>query len=134
MSAPSILPAQQAFSLPANLPRGTEVYEVHQSGRFGDQVFSKGERLLVEGAPECGDAVVLVARGPGRPRLGWVRSTGLVGDCGEPCLSRRWRAAGRLVGIARPLAGGWQVTRFDEPDLVGMVRDVRAGQLELFAA
>lgn len=145
MMAPSIVPATQAFPLPAHLPAGAQVFEVVRSGSFAGHVFSKGERLIVDGAAQRGDAVVLVARGRGRPRLGQVRAHGLVGDLGEPCLERRWAVAGRLLGVASQLAGGWQVSRFDEPEVVGMVSGSVAptavvdapaavGQLDLFAA
>ncbi|MCA9569952.1 MAG: hypothetical protein KC656_19035 [Myxococcales bacterium] len=141
MNTPSLVPAADAFPLPATFPVGTRVFDVRRDGAFAERVFRTGERLLVDGAGSVGDPVVLVARGPGRPRLGFVARDGLVGDRGEPCLASRWEVAGRVIGVARPLANGWSVERFDAPDLLGMVATPQAAvaqvpvvQLSLFAA
>lgn len=143
MSAPQLIPSARQFHLPTN---ATDVrsFEVRQRGCMGEQVFNTGEHLLLDGAPCDGDLVVLTARGPGRPRLGRVSGSGLVGDRGEPCSHTRWAVAGRVVGVARPLAGGWSVQHFDSPTVFGIqpvrrvVREpapkVALGQLSLFAA
>lgn len=70
-----------------------------------------------------GDAVVLVARGHGRPRMGMVRGRQLIGDAGERCLEARWCPAGRLIGVHRSTVavgavsdvGGDHVVRLPRP-------------------
>lgn len=146
MSAPQLTASTRLFNLPGHTAN-VRSYEVRHTGRIGEQMFSHGEHLLLDGAANDGDLVVLAAKGPGRPRLGRVSGTGLVGDRGEPCSHSRWVVAGRVIGVARPLAGGWSVEQFASPTIVGILPvahptdervvarpEVARGQLSLFAA
>jgi len=145
MSAPSIRPATVPFGSPMGFPPMRQVFSVERDGLFGGRQFHAGELALVDGVAEEGDLVVLVAAGPGRPRLGRVVGNRLLGDRGEPCLMSRWEVAGRVVGVIRPVGTGWCVELFDQPGLVGMATGQEAGeaiaprfsaptQLDLFAA
>jgi hypothetical protein len=139
MHAPLLNPSSRRFHLPGQ-PHAAIAFEIRTDGRVDGRAFSSGEHLLLEPGAQDGDAVVLVATGPGRPRLGFVRGATLVGDRGEPCARSRWSVAGRIVGVARPLGADWRVEPFDAPHVVGLDRTQepaapeRPGQLSLFVA
>lgn len=140
--------------VPSGFPLEGRLFEVVRGGVFGGRTFAEGELLWAGATAEEGDRVVLVARGPGRPRLGCVRGRQLLGDHGEPCHTSRWEVAGKLLGVVRPVGAGWAVERLDAPGLVGMAPSaggergapasaggtgrpapaVAPGQLSLFAA
>lgn len=120
MAVPALTRISPTTPRPANLPAGVQAFSVARGGEFAGRRFSEGEIALVGGAVEEGEALVLVALGHGRPRLGTVRGSRLIGDRGEPCLTSRWEVAGRLLGIARPVGAGWAVDAFDAPGIVGM--------------
>ncbi|MEZ4319464.1 MAG: hypothetical protein R3F61_18255 [Myxococcota bacterium] len=111
------------MNLPSGTPASIQVFSVVRDGEFAGRRFRSGELAVVEGMPEEGDAVVLVAVGPGRPRLGRVVGNRLMGDRGEPCLMSRWEVAGRVAGVIRPVGTGWAVEMFDQPGIVGMAAD-----------
>jgi hypothetical protein len=111
--APSIRPLSEPLR-GAPLPReGVRLFVVTGEGTFGGRGYGVGEVLVCRGEARSGDLTVLVARGHGRPRLGSVRGTRLVGDAGEPCLPERWQAAGRLVARWRHAAHGWVAELLD---------------------
>ena len=111
------------------------LFRVVESGAFGGQRWSAGQVLVCRGTPRTGDAVVLVARGHGRPRMGRVQGTRFIGDAGEPCHPARWGAAGRVVGAFRRQRGAW-VADTVSPSAVGEAGESSpaATQLRLFAA
>ena len=144
MSAPSLRPATLDSALSRSVPAGVQVFSVARDGDFGGRRYRAGELAVVEGVPEEGDPVVLVAVGPGRPRLGRVHRNQLLGEHGEPCLMSRWEVAGRVVGVIRAVGTGWAVEMFAQPGVIGMASEVPAApataapepvaQLDLFAA
>jgi hypothetical protein len=127
MLVPSLALHEAPLALPHGLPFGGRLFRVAHGGQFGGRRFQAGELALVGGIPQEGDAVVLVAIGPGRPRLGSVQGRRILGDRGEPCLTSRWEVAGRLLGVLRPVGTGWAVELVHQGDvdgtseLVGMV-------------
>ena len=74
-------------------------FVVVQSGVFNGRPWNVGDVVVCQGMATDGEAVVLVARGMGRPRLGTVAGHRFYGDCGEPCSRARWEAAGRIVAV-----------------------------------
>lgn len=110
MKAPLLAPLVDRREVGAIAGEGTVCFRVLQEGRFGGHVFEVGDLVLCAGAPRHEDAVVLVARGHGRPRLGRVVGPHLLGDAGERCHEARWRAAGRVVGVARQRQGRWVIS------------------------
>lgn len=79
-------------------------FRVVREGMFGGHFYNLGDIVVCRGKARPGDATVLVARGNGRPRMGRLIGTRLVGDAGEPCHPVRWMSAGRVepVGPAWP--------------------------------
>ncbi|MCB9677020.1 MAG: hypothetical protein H6737_18025 [Alphaproteobacteria bacterium] len=131
MFAPSLRNATLGFEAPSTLPVGIRVFGIVRDGEFAGRHYRSGElAVVVGGVPEEGDAVVLVAVGPGRPRLGRVQGNRLIGDRGEPCLMSRWEVAGRVEGVIRPVGAGWAIEMFDQPGIVGMAADRAPGVLE----
>ena len=113
-SAPSIRPLTEPLRGVPALPRdGVQLFVVTREGRFSGRTFGTGEVLVCRGEARSADLTVLVARGHGRPRLGSVQGSRLIGDAGEPCLAERWQAAGKLVACYRHAAHGWVVELFD---------------------
>jgi hypothetical protein len=143
-SAPTIRPLNEPVT--GVTQPGVRLFVVTSEGRFGGCTFATGEVLVCRGEARSADLTVLVARGHGRPRLGSVVGTRLVGDAGEPCLPERWQAAGKLVARYRHAAHGWVVELLDggAGDLPAAGARVGAGeaparaeasaQLSLFAA
>jgi hypothetical protein len=126
-SAPCIRPLTQALNGVPTLPReGVQLFVVIREGSFSGRTFGAGEVLVCRGEARSGDQTVLVARGHGRPRLGSVRGTRLVGDAGEPCLAERWQAAGRLVACYRHAAHGWVVELFERESEGELERQLEA--------
>ena len=74
-------------------------FVVVSAGAFGGRWFERGDVLVCTEGARPGQAVVLVAHGRGRPRLGHQRGQGFTGDRGEPCSSDRWMAAGAVQCI-----------------------------------
>ncbi|HHO53415.1 MAG TPA: hypothetical protein ENK18_21730 [Deltaproteobacteria bacterium] len=115
MSAPVLSPIEEIPpKLQERLPsvpdsEDASLFVVLRSGSFGGQHWVPGEVLVCRGTAYTGDAVVLVARGHGRPRLGCVQGSRFFGDAGEPCHPARWRAAGRVVATYSTNVGGWAV-------------------------
>jgi hypothetical protein len=87
-------------------------FVVMQPGELNGSTVRQGDVLVVGGRARPGDAVVLLARGMGRPRVGSMAHDGLRGDAGEPCSAARWVPAGRLLEVVRsppqalPVQGG----------------------------
>ena len=104
MTAPRIAPVHEALS--SRLPEGWRAAEdrafvVVSGGEFAGQRWDAGDVLVLGEGPVVGEAVVLVARGYGRPRLGSVEGRSLRGDAGEACSADRWRVAGRIETVIR---------------------------------
>lgn len=76
-------------------------FVVTQPGEINGSMVREGDVLVVGGRARLGDAVVLLARGVGRPRVGSMAHDGLRGDAGEPCSAARWVPAGRLLEVVR---------------------------------
>ncbi len=76
-------------------------FVVTQPGELNGAVVCEGDVLVVGGRARPGDAVVLLARGMGRPRVGSMAHDGLRGDAGERCSAARWVPAGRLLEVVR---------------------------------
>jgi hypothetical protein len=150
MRAPVLVPIHAAHpsireALPALPEReGVDLFVVVAEGAFAGQRWEVGEILVCRGEARSGDAVVLVARGHGRPRLGSVEGTRFLGDGGEPCHPARWRAAGRIVATYRQRELGWVVDLQQGPAAAGRAGEALpvagrapatpAAQLSLFAA
>ena len=94
-------------------------FVVVAGGEHGGRRLRKGDVVVVGGAARMGDVVVLLASGMGRPRMGRVGATGLLGDAGEPCSAARWSAAGRLLEVARKPPQS-NPTRYGQMALWGM--------------
>ncbi len=105
--------------------RGT-VFRVVREGCVRGRWLSVGALVICRGAARSGDDVVLVARGIGRPRLGWQEGTALLGSSGERCHPARWSSAGRVVAVEYPEVSPMPLD--DEAPAN------TAGQLALFAA
>ncbi len=89
------------------LPAGSLLYRALTAGALGGVEVVRGDLVVCRRAPNPEGAVVLEARGLGRPRLGCVLGATLLGDAGEPCSPLRWRVAGELAEVLRPEAGVW---------------------------
>ncbi len=124
--SPALRVQNVPFAGSLDVPETVRMFSIVRDGWFAGREFRAGEVALVHGTPEEGDAVVLVAAGPGRPRLGRVQGLQLVGDQGEPCLMSRWEVAGRVIGVARPMGTVWVIERFD--GVFGDVLDARPAQ------
>lgn len=140
MPAPRLVPAHadRVARLPEALRGSADaVFLVVEAGEFAGERYAAGD-LVVCRAPVGRDApVVLVARGFGRPRLGWVRENGVYGDVGEPCSPERWRPVGRISAVLRAASE----TRSPSPARLGgragdgsPLHRRPEGQLALFAA
>jgi len=88
---------------------------VAQWGEVGALLLRPGDRLLIERGEGPG-LLVLLPRGYGRPMLGRRQGRGLLAEPGSvPASEQRWRVAGRVVAIERPLErvvaleGDWAV-------------------------
>ncbi len=82
-------------------------FRVSRSGACGGRLFHLGADLEVATrTPVDGEPVVLVPRGPGRPRLGTVRKGRLYGAAGEPCAPAWWTVAGPVRSIPSGEASG----------------------------
>lgn len=133
MASPSMSSETLHMQLPEAFPEGARLFRVTRDGSFDGRVYRAGELALVDGSPGEGDSVVLVAIGHGRPRLGRVAGTQLLGDQGEPCHLSRWEVAGRLRGVVRPVGAGWAVEMFDRPGVVGMTSAPVASSIPVHA-
>lgn len=117
-----------------------EVFVVTQAGEFGGERYGLGDVLVCRGEAVDDEPVVLMARGHGRPRMGWTRGDALFGEVGEPCSAARWRAAGRIVAVLRADARSLAVVR-SAPQIVpgppvfrpGGRRPQPSAQLSLFS-
>ena len=58
-------------------------FRVERGGMIGETRVESGEVLVCGGEPRDGQVTVLVARGPGRPRIGKVQGIRLLGEVGE---------------------------------------------------
>jgi hypothetical protein len=100
MTAPEIAPLREMLRVTGHAaPAGWErvQFVVVRSGEFNGRRWCVGEGLVcVAPGEEEARAVVLVARGPGRPRLGTLDGEAMRGDAGEPCSPERWQAAGAV--------------------------------------
>lgn len=117
-----------------------EVFIVTQPGEFGGERYGLGDVLVCRGEVVDDEPVVLMARGHGRPRMGWTRGDALFGEVGEPCGAARWRAAGRIVAVLRADARSLAVVRSAPQVVPGPVmlrttptHRAPAGQLSLFS-
>lgn len=116
MNAPRLSTFQSSDADLLSLPAfwrssGSEVFVVTQAGEFAGVRYGAGDVLLCRGDSMDGEPVVLVARGHGRPRLGWTREDELFGDMGEPCSAARWRACGRVAAVMRATASSLALVR-----------------------
>jgi hypothetical protein len=112
-----------------------EAFLVVATGTFGGRAFAVGDLLIAE--PVVGDgAVILVARGPGRPRLGSVHGSAVTGDAGEPCSAHRWRVAGSVRHVPSSRATADAASRFDRGARVALalVRGIGLGAARLAIA
>lgn len=99
MSAPRIVAITASLPL---VPQGARLFQVVQEGSFADRSWAVGDVLVcVPGAEQDESAVVLVARGHGRPRLGSRQGHHLRGEVGELCSPERWLVAGAVVAVLR---------------------------------
>ena len=104
-------------------------FRVVREGEVDGRWYGAGSVLLCAGDARTGDAVVLVTRGIGRPRLGRMEGTALIGSSGERCHPARWSCAGRIVAIEPPQASPAPV------ELLPPAPPAQASpQLSLFAA
>jgi len=103
MSTPTLAPIASAHA------NGVQLFVVRREGEFGGQSYEAGQVVVCRGTPRCGEVVVLVALGHGRPRLGRVEGLGFTGDAGEPRDPARWVAAGKVVAAIRKRPQGWVV-------------------------
>lgn len=136
MSAPTISPLVTRSPIHPKLPAGTQVFSVLRDGSFHGRFYRAGEYLLVSGAPQADEAVVMVPSGVGRPQLGSVDGVRLVGSFGEPCSRSRWAVSGRVAGVGRLAGSSWTVEWFDAPGIIQVAAQAPSpiGQLSLFAA
>ena len=111
-----------------------DVFVVVSSGEFDGQRYRVGDVLICRGEAVDGEAMVLMARGHGRPRMGRVLGDALFGEVGEPCSAARWRAAGRIVTVLQGDTSSLSVVR-SASQVVAMPieRRVRRAQLSLFS-
>ncbi|MCO4746461.1 MAG: hypothetical protein KC912_16810 [Proteobacteria bacterium] len=115
-----------------------QVFVVMSPGRFAGQRYNVGDVLICRGDVVEDEAMVLMARGHGRPRMGSLRGDALYGEVGEPCSAARWRAAGRIVAVLRGESSSLSVVR-SAPQVVKVSREprrprrVRTPQLSLFS-
>ena len=113
--APRILPVSRVHgfcpALPSALSASFELFVVVADGWFHDRRWRSGEVLVCEPTEvvQGTGAIVLEARGLGRPRVGIMENGRLRGDAGEPCSTARWRVSGRLMGVLRPARVGEHV-------------------------
>ncbi|TNE85785.1 MAG: hypothetical protein EP330_24425 [Deltaproteobacteria bacterium] len=115
-----------------------EVFVVTHPGEFGGVHYGLGDVLVCRGDAVDDEPVVLMARGHGRPRLGWVRGDELYGEVGEPCSVARWRAAGRIVAVMRADARSLALVRPAPAPMVRLpgvpaARPMASAQLSLFS-
>jgi hypothetical protein len=108
----SSLPPSVLAELPPMPRDGVELFVVTSEGVFDGTTFSVGDVLVCGGETRSGPTV-LVARGYGRPRLGYVCGARLLGDAGEPCHVGRWRSAGPLVARYRKGDVSWVIEMLD---------------------
>lgn len=139
MLAPVLIPVvdadPQLLSGAPPLVAARACFVAVREGRFGALGFAAGDVLVCDGEARHGDMVVLVARGHGRPRLGLVHGTELIGDAGERCHRARWRPAGRLLAVARQRQGRWLLSVPDGvPRPPPELASISAEQLPLFGA
>jgi hypothetical protein len=112
-----------------------EAFVVLSAGEFGGRCFAVGDVLIAE--PGAGNGpVILVARGPGRPRLGSVCGSAVTGDAGEPCSGHRWRVAGGIRHVPSTRATADVASRFDRGARVALalVRGIGLGAARLAIA
>lgn len=100
MTAPEIAPLSELLRVTGHAAPGGwghVQFVVVRSGEFNGRTWRVGEGLAcVAPVADEARAVVLVARGPGRPRLGTLEGESMRGDAGEPCSPERWQAAGAV--------------------------------------
>lgn len=109
MTPPRIIELQRALfhepdlfdGLPAHVATGSTAFAVVRSGTFAGRWFERGEVLVCGAGWDLGQAVVLIARTQGRPRLGHVLGSSFSGDRGEACSTERWMPAGGLRHVWR---------------------------------
>jgi hypothetical protein len=136
LSSPKVVaPAAAELAVPRleQHPAGDAV--VTRWGEIDGFLFRPGDRLLLGEALE-GGLVVLLPRGWGHPMLGRRTRKGLVAEPGGvPASEARWRVAGGLSCVERPVErvagskGAWWVSaRIEEigpPGAVGGVEEAR---------
>lgn len=118
MHAPRIQPLQNNHPALKHL-HGYQAFEISADGDFLGRRWHKGEIALCDSDMRDGDAVVLVPRGMGRARLGFVMGATLVGDRGEPCAKVRWMPVGRINAIVRPASVGERAVGWIIEDING---------------
>jgi hypothetical protein len=112
--APAVesLPASCLGALPEAVRSGRiPAFLVVTEGMF-DGVFYPTGAVLVSGLAEACQAVILVARGYGRPRFGTIRDGRLYGDAGEPCSTARWMSVGPVASVIFPARAVPQLALF----------------------
>jgi hypothetical protein len=143
MHAPRLAPFASVSDDHTHLPaiwrsEQCAVFVVMTAGEFAGIRYGVGDILLCCGEAVQDEPVVLVARGQGRPRLGWVRGDLLLGDLEEPCSAARWQVGGRVSAVMRATARSVALVRGPSVPRQPRVRAVPGrealGQLSLFAS
>ncbi|MBT3223598.1 MAG: hypothetical protein HN348_31390 [Proteobacteria bacterium] len=134
MQAPRIQPLKNTHPALKHL-EGYQAFEISTEGHFMGRRWSRGEVVLCDAHMRDGDAIVLVPRGMGRARLGFLMGATLVGDRGEPCGKVRWLPIGRLSAIVRPAKVGERALGWVIEDIDGKpVATKTPNQLPLFCS
>ncbi|MFT5454075.1 MAG: hypothetical protein ACI9K2_000551 [Myxococcota bacterium] len=79
--------------------QGGTRFKVLSEGAVNRRWYAAGDIIVCVSGAMPGDDVVLVARGIGRPRIGRLESTGMIGSSGERCHPARWSCAGRVAAV-----------------------------------
>jgi hypothetical protein len=112
--APAVesLPQPCVQALPESVRSGrTPAFLVVTEGTFEGKFYPAGV-VLVSGLGDANDAVILVARGYGRPRFGTIADGRLYGDAGEPCSAARWMSVGPVAAVLHPARAVPQLALF----------------------
>lgn len=100
------MPTPRLASEPVRHPSGLCALRVTRAGSFdGAWIDAPAQVVLADRAPRDGDRVVIVPRGPGAPRLGFLRGDQLFGAAEEPCQQAWWQVLGPVarIEVSRPL-------------------------------